>query len=450
MGRFSSFATAASILAIVAGGIGGGTSSCSRPPHRPNVLVLLLDTLRADHLGVYGYARATSPNIDRFAKENWNFTRTFTSAPWTPPAVATVLSGLYATSHGMMPPDETPGLDKPSRRLDEKVLTMAEILKGAGYRTAAFSSNPWITPEFGFGQGFDAFDVEVDARADVVTDAGLARIDALRAEPEPFFVYLHYLDPHGPYTPPSQHMIFEGVDENPRYDERTARQIDHYDAEIHCLDAGLGRLFAGLKERGVWDDLVVVLIGDHGEQFGERGHFGHGWQLYNEELRVPLVLKPGRTPNGRSIDRVASNVDLLPTVLAQAGVEVPAGLPGVSLLDDAGLAARRGVFSEIERKLSFRSFVDASGKKLIVDSREEEDDPDAVARPNPADKIVGLYDAAAADEPAIEDEALRKELRGELLAILDRVNRAKITPISNEVLPSAETIERLRALGYVK
>ena len=408
--------------------------------------MLLLDTLRADHLGAYGCPRATSPNLDQFAKENWLFTRTFTSAPWTPPAVATLFSGLYVTSHGMMPADELPNAERPSRRLDENVLTLAEILKDAGYRTAAVSSNPWITPEFGYGQGFDGFDVKIEAPADDVTAAGLARIEALRGSPEPFLVYLHYLDPHGPYTPPPAHKLFEGANAGGRYDERTSKQLDHYDGEIHYLDASLGRLFASLKEKGIWEDLVVVIVGDHGEQFGERGNFGHGWKLYNEELRVPLLFKPGRGSTGRSIDRVVSNVDLLPTILAKAGAKIPAGLPGTSLLDDAALAARSCVFAEIERKLSFRAVVDAEGRKLIVDTRQDEEDPD----PRAALKIVGLHDATKEDEPAIEDPELERRLSSEYLAILDRVMKARVTPSSNEVLPSAETIERLRALGYVR
>jgi len=258
---------------------------------------------------------------------------------------------------------------------------------------------------------------------------------------------VHYQDPHGPYTPPEAHKIFEGANAGPRYDERTSKQLDHYDGEIHYLDASLGRLFAALKERGLWDDLVVVLLGDHGEQFGEHGHAGHGWQLFNEELHVPLVLKPGRVDAPRSIERVASTVDLLPTILSFAGVEKPSGLPGISLLDEAGLAERRGVFAEIHRKLAFHAYVDANARKLIVDCRDDGDEA------NPKDgtrRIVGLYDAAAKEEPLIEDAALEAALHAEYLAVLDRVKRAKITPSSNDVLPSAETIERLQALGYTK
>src|SRR5262245_42744404 len=136
MRRLPTIAGAIAILSI-AGGVVLATGSCSKAPRRPNVLVLLLDTLRADHLGVYGCEHPTSPNIDRFARESWTYRRAFTTAPWTPPAVATLFTGLYVTSHGMMPPDELPDSERPSKRLDENVTTLAELLRQNGYRTAA-------------------------------------------------------------------------------------------------------------------------------------------------------------------------------------------------------------------------------------------------------------------------------------------------------------------------
>ncbi|MFN0009156.1 MAG: sulfatase [Planctomycetota bacterium] len=435
------------LLAVTVGGVVVWSACSKTSSARPNVLVIVLDTLRADHLGVDGYERATSPNVDRFARENLHFPRAFAAAPWTPPSIATLLSGLYPTSHGMMPPDKLPGEGDLSKRLDRNVLTLAEILADSGYRTAALSANPWITPEFGYAQGFETFDVRVDARAEKITELGLARIEELRASGDPFLFYLHYLDPHEPYSPPDDHRIFAGQPLRGSYSPQMVENLDRYDGEIHYLDASLGRLFAELRAKGIYDDLVIVLLGDHGEQFEEHGHLGHGWQLFNEELRVPLVVKPGRTTQGRTIESVVSIVDVLPTILALTGQEAPAAMQGVNLLDERALAARRGVFAEIARRFSFRACVNAAGKKLIVELPWEDQGGDPQA---PARRLVGVFEAASRDEPAIEDTNLQRELEAELQKMLDLVTRAKIAPSSDKVLPIDETIQRLRALGYAK
>lgn len=447
MKRYLSVTALLALLAVPTGAVLGWTG-CQKPASaRPNVLVILLDTLRADHLGVDGYERATSPNIDRFARENLRFTRAFTAAPWTPPSVATLFSGLYPSSHGMMPPDKPPKEGDLSQRFDKNVLTVAEILGSSGYRTAAVSSNPWITPEFGYAQGFETFDVRMDARAEKITELGLARIERLCASGDPFLLYLHYLDPHEPYDPPADHRIFDGQPLRGNYSPQKVEELDRYDGEIHYLDTSLGRLFSELRAKGLYDDLVIVLLGDHGEQFDEHGHTGHGWQLYNEELRVPLVVKPGRTPQGRSIESVVSTVDVLPTILALTGQDTPAALQGVNLLDAEALAARPGIFSEIARRFSLRAFVSAAGKKLI---REQPWEGQPVDPTEPARQIEGVFDAGSRNEAPIEDPDLQRELEGELQKMLELVDRAKITPSSDKVLPIDETMQRLRALGYAK
>ena len=435
-------------LAVASVGVHGcGDPPVHMEPVRQNVLVLLLDTLRADHLGYDGYERATSPNLDAFSKECLRFPRAFTATPWTPPAVATIFTGLYTTSHGMLPADQEPQEGALSKRLDESALTLAEILKGAGYRTAAVSSNPWITPEFGYGQGFDSFDLRIAAPADQVTDAGLARIDELQAGDAPFLLYLHYLDPHGPYEPPEGHRHFEGQPGTGTYGKWMQKCLDRYDGEIHYLDQSLGRLFAELRAKGLWDDLAIVLIGDHGEQFGERGHEGHGWQLYNEELRVPLLVKRAGAAAGRSVERVVSNVDVLPTVLDFAGAPPPPAVHGITLLDEPALAARPGVFAEIDRFLCLRAFVDAKGRKLILGS---ETIGEAFDHANPASRIVGLFDATGRGEPRLDDPGLQSALEGRLREMLDLVAASKISPTSEGVRPSDETIQRLQSLGYVR
>jgi arylsulfatase A-like enzyme len=423
-----------------------GAFACSekRAPARPNVLVLLLDTTRADHLGALGYERDTSPNIDRLARENLLYTRAYTEAPWTPPSVATLFSGLWASSHGMMP---SAGTDTAMQRLDEHVLTLAEILKSAGYKTAGISANPWISPEFGYDQGFDSYAVKHKEAADVITDAGLAKLDELRAGGAPFFLYLHYLDPHRPYSLPKEYEPYKGQLKSARFTPPMLKFVNTYDAEIRYLDASLGRLFAQLKAKGLYDDLVIVLVSDHGEQFGEHGYSGHGWTLYDEELHVPLIVKPGRIEKGRSSDRVVSMIDVLPTLLTLVDVAKPPGLPGLNLLDDAALAARRGVFAEVECRFSLRAFLNAAGKKLIVGTLNDRERFDPV---DPLRHVEGVFDTAGPERKPIEDPALRRELEQDFTDVLKQVNAARITPSSDRVVPSEEMLKRLSGLGYVK
>jgi arylsulfatase len=405
--------------------------------------VLLLDTTRADHIGALGYERDTTPNIDRFARENVLFTRAFTEAPWTPPSVATLFCGLWASSHGMIPATAT---GKTSLRLDDSLSTMAELLKSAGYHTAAVSANPWISAEFGYAQGFDAFTVNGKAPADEITDAGLAKVDELAREHEPFFLYLHYLDPHMPYKPPAEHDVFHGPLEHAHYNAQMLKSINPYDGEIHYLDASIGKLFDGLRAKHLYDELVIVLLADHGEQFGEHGYAGHGWQLYDEELRVPLIVKPSRVEHGRTSDRVVSILDVLPTVLARAGISKPRGLPGIDVLDDQTLARRPGVLAEVEAQFSQRAFVSAAGMKLIVGSIDEKVRFDGA---NPLREVIGVFDTAGPERVKIEDAALQNDLERELVRALKDADAARITPTSSSA-PSAETMKHLNALGYVK
>lgn len=306
---------------------------------RPNVVIYLVDTLRADRLGCYGYSKPTSPHLDRFAEGATLFETAIAQAPWTRPSVASVLTGMNPLEHRVRTLES---------RLPDAAETLPERLRAAGYRTAAFSTNWHVSTEAGLAQGFDDFDFNPqDPDSVAVNRRVLAWLDRNRGS-KPFFLYIHALDPHAPYTPPPDLRRrfapgappHAGTIEGLRgiYKARGERRFaliaeiaPLYDAEIAANDRSFGALLSALKERGLFEESLIVFVSDHGEALGEHRDFGHARSLYAEELDVPLVVKlPFQTRGGRST-RLAQHVDLLPTVLAAAGLPPPSGLRGADL-----------------------------------------------------------------------------------------------------------------------
>lgn len=416
---------------------------------QPNVVFIMLDTLRADHLGVYGYERATSPNLDQFASENVLFKFAVTAAPWTPPSVAGMLSGLYPRSHSFMPPNSREEAKDGASMLSPNVLTLPEILKAQGYATHAISPNPWITKEFGYDQGFDQFEYHPRAQAEAITKLGIKAIDQLAAKDQPFFVYLHYLDPHDPYTPPSSYAKkFQGPLKSREYSPEMQRKIGLYDGEIAYMDQWLGGLFDHLKEKGLYEDCVIVVIGDHGEQFLEHGNLTHGNQVVNPELHVPLMIRTGATAQKRIVDYTVSTIDVFPTVLELVGLKAPDGYQSVSLVKDEYSSTRGGVLSEIRRKFNQRSFTSYDGKRLVIGSSNESLD---VSSEDPTKNIVALLDSVKDywEVAPLNNPDLLKELQLEFSSELERSNRLKVKPVVGADV-SEEQIKQLESLGYLK
>ena len=315
---------------------------------RLNVVLAVLGCARADHVSCYGYARETTPFLDQVAREGVRFSRMMATAPSALPAHASLFTGLYAASHGAT--EESPFL--PPRHK-----TLAEHLKAAGYRTAAFSTNPWVSPETGLGRGFDAFFTQryhnrVAARAiswgrrasDRLlrrTDSGARRTNhALRrwlgANDQPFFAFVHYNETHLPLHPPRPYdrmFLPRGVTPtrvraiNQDSGKHLAGQVDMgeedftilralYDGELRYIDMRLREIADLLRVRGQWDRTLFVVTGGNGECLGEHGMIGHKWGLYDMLLRVPLVLRcPLHVPQGYVVDELAQTTDVLPTIL---------------------------------------------------------------------------------------------------------------------------------------
>ena len=314
---------------------------------RDNVVVILIDTLRADHLGHHGYDRPTSPFLDELAADHVSFTRAHGTAPHTVPSVLSLWSATYPARHGNQ---YYPGLDSfeaGKLRMPPSVPgalpLLAELFRERGYGTAAVVTNPWLQADWGFDRGFDEYRFMADAVAADVNRAALEVLDALSPE-EPFLLYLHYMDVHTPYQSPdairdafTQGMTGRQVYANGPFPGLTEEDLHYteacYDASIRGLDEALKRLFAELRERDLADSTLFAIVSDHGEEFGDHGGLGHGTTLYGELLKVPLVfVHPDLARNPREIDVPVSVVDVLPTLLELTDTPAPGGMMGRSLV----------------------------------------------------------------------------------------------------------------------
>lgn len=327
-----------------------GASPMPAPARPPNLVLYVIDTLRADHLGAYGYPLPTSPAIDAFAREGVLFRAARAQSSWTKPAVATLLTGLYPITHGA---------DRRARGLAPGVETLAALVAPAGYQSAFFTTNPTVTAKFGFDRGFDEYRYlshpRGGGRGRGHVDSGeihRAVVDWLdRRDPaRPFLLVVHTLDPHDPYRPPERFRrrfaprvevevaccvrAAELAALSPAQARtRAGEMIALYDGEIAQNDESFGALLAELARRGLGERSAILLTSDHGEEFYDHGGWRHAETLYEEVLRVPMILRlPGGAHAGRTIEAPADQIDVVPTLLALAGLAAPAQLPGGSWL----------------------------------------------------------------------------------------------------------------------
>ena len=346
---FGSSLRIGSILSVVYAAAFFGCSELpsETPPPIRKIVLISLDTLRPDHLGVYGYPRATSPKIDEFARQSFVFDRMLAPAPNTPPSQMAMMTSLYPGRHGFTGKGD---------RLTPGIATLAERLREAGLQTAGFVDGGYLRAEFGFDRGFDTYDHE---------GGGLIAIlpRALRwledHDDEPFFLFLHTYDIHAPYVSPAPYdgMFHERPytgDLIPTVEQLEAlfleqaeldavdlqHLVDSYDEGIRYTDAQIGRLFETLERRGRSDDTLIIVTSDHGEEFGEHGSVIH-WQLYFQpNLRIPLIVRPpGGTDGPLRIAEPAELIDILPTLLALVGADPLDSAQGRSLVST--MSARR-------------------------------------------------------------------------------------------------------------
>jgi arylsulfatase A-like enzyme/Tfp pilus assembly protein PilF len=395
---------------------------------RPNVLLVTIDTLRADHLGCYGHAGAATPVLDALSARGVRFLTAIAQVPLTGPSHASILTGRTPLGHGFR--------DNSGYVIPAEAKTAAEDFRQAGYRTAAFISGFPLDRRFGFDRGFDAYDDHlpkgndprrtpyVERLADATTDAALRWLDS----PVPagaaasFFLWVHYYDPHAPYEPPP-----------PLADRFRAAP---YDGEIAFVDAQLARLLRGLEEKGALAHTVVLLTGDHGEALGEHGEDTHGLFVYDATLRVPWIMSGPGLPAGRTATTVARSIDVLPTLLDYAGLPPAAGVEGRSLRPAAEGREMGDAPAYAETLYPEREFGWAplhawrtAKFKLIEAPRPELYDLEA--------------DAAETANRAAAQPVRVEELRQKLQAMLSRPAPAAAASVD------PETAAKLGALGYV-
>ena len=406
---------------------------------RPSAIVLVtIDTLRADRVSFDGYRLPTTPFLDRLAGEGVVFERAYATSSWTPPTMASIFTGVPPMTHGVVSGEivETKAVRQPI--LPESLSTLAELVGKSGYRTLGVASNRHLALDLGFGQGFDRyFDPPTFLNAAAVNDKARLLLAAeygtdwrVGWRKRPLFLWLHYFDPHDPYLPydpwmaahapgvaafgpqsPARTVMRDLKQRFPQPDAALAEAIrPFYDSEIRRTDQLLADLWS---ELGSDDNVLFIFTADHGEEMAEHGGLGHSQTLYDEVTRIPLLFWwPRGLPGGVRVAQPVSALDILPTILDLLGQPVPSGLPGRSLAPlwrtaPAGGAPpeRRPVFLELAPPKPFRWAVVDGDRKLILD-------PASPATPE-------LYDLAsdpgeklnlAAREPA-EVERLRAELR---------------------------------------
>ncbi len=431
--------------------------ACARA-ETPSVVMVVVDTLRADHLGAYGYERDTSPEIDRLARDGVLFEHAYATSPWTLPSFGSLFTGTLPAEHraGARPSDSSGGKDFLPIRAD--LTTIAEALADQGMRTGAVINNAFTHPSFGTARGFQTYDHVAGnrkriRRADQVVDRALEWLDEY-GDSE-FFLLLHFFDPHLKYNAPEgfRYRWSEPMADDERHelmDLKPLRQkikageeidweflVGAYDEEVAFVDQQVGRLFEALRRRGHLDRSIVLLTADHGEEFRDHGGFEHGHTLYDEVLRIPMIWwGPGFESGRRS--EPASLIDVFPTVMEAIGQAAPFGLPGRSLLPSLSggghgpprtLIAERTLYGpELETAISWPF-------KVIHE---------------PLRRQARLFDLSADPGESLDIAHQQMDQTRRLMKSLQAYRRLAASVEGAEAAElDSETLETLKSLGYV-
>lgn len=400
-----------------------------------SVVLISIDTLRADHLGVYGYQRPTSPAIDRFAGEAARFRTAIVSAPSTLRSHASMLTSMYPRQHKARRRPPTP--------LTDEALTLTEVLRDSGYQTASFNAAGQIAALYGLGQGFDRYD---DFPQRSLFAAAADAIDWLDEEPRgKFFLFLHTYEVHAPYTPADKYWEMLGVDEGtglpshigldlkdhlnmtffdrtPSFTPADARHVAAaYDAEIRSVDDGFAFLVEQLRARGLYEDLLIVFTADHGEEMGDRSQVGrHSHSIYDEVIKVPLLIKfPGGAFASTVVSPQVRTIDIAPTITDVLELDTPASFFGdtvVGLITGTDRSARLALIERV-RSSAVRTdrwkYMDGALYDLAWDPGETEDvgdDFDTVRRALQAhlDALAALPGLGDVEQIEMTEEVLRQ------------------------------------------
>ena len=445
--------------------------ACHRGSSSPSVLLIIVDALPAGHSSAYGYARQTTPAFEALAKEGVRFEHAISASPWTLPALASILTGTLPTRHQAgIHLDPWTMDDRRLAKMNENIVTMAEVFRQKGYATAGFFENPFAHPGYGLNRGFDLYDYAPGdnlnlRRADMVTATASRWLLTRERKNQPFFMTVHYFDPHLAYDPPPQFMVayvygYQGKlvpPFNPPLDEFKKLKFGEvkppaedrafieglYDAEVAFTDSQIGAFLDLLRKEGLYDNTLIILTADHGEEFWEHGGFEHGHTLYRELLEVPLLIKfPRGKWAGAAVKERISMMDLFPTVMAYLGWPVPFAVDGRSFLPagdaDFQFPPRASIISENLHYGPEQQSIYCGAFQLII---------------NRVTGRLQLYnvnaDPAETQNILGQPEALPAECKEQVKGVAKKLQELAKEP-AREYPLDEETKTKLRALGYIK
>ncbi len=462
--RFS--AALLGLVAVLVPGCSRGTRRIE--PGDPSVLLVVIDTLRADHLGTYGYARPTSPNLDRLASDAIVFERVVTQGGWTRPAMASLFTSLYPHVHGAVKSNQT---------LPAEATTLAESLQEAGYRTVGLQTNPFISGAKNLAQGFREYYERYGANGETLMNALFRWLD--RHEATQFFAYVHLMDVHLPYESPEANRAKFDVPYHGQLDPNrvgTRKQIlkllptltdedkQHvialYDAGVNYADEQIGRLMDALRDRKLLDNTIVIITADHGEELFDRGGYEHGHSLYNEVSHVPLIIRnPRASKRPVRVRQLVRLIDVYPTVLGFVGLNIPSSLMGRDLgpaIANPDLDWDLAGFSEATMYGPPQLALEQGPFKLLViappkgSTEMQFFESFPWMRGAPESGFTGFYDLRRdpGEHARLPDHPLESRL---LAALQEERSIASDRALTGAVeTPDKETLERLKSLGYVR
>lgn len=409
---------------------------------RPNVVLILIDALRKDHLHLYGYKRKTSPAIDRLGESGWVFENHIAQASQTVPSTLSLMLSQYPVEHGFV--HRTIGqFGHEPPYFPESLVFLSEVFRVNGYQTAGFVANPFLGEKNGFQQGFGHFVHWEDEGAAMTAEVEKWLSNHTGSDDPPFFLYVHFMDVHNPYEPPEEYarkyapeggsvMYRNGVADGTS-PAVLAYTIAMYDAGINYVDDQVARIVDTMSSLNLLERTLFALTSDHRDEFLEHGGLGHGTTVYGELVRVPLVIAyPPELQPGKRIRHLSQHLDVGPTLLHLAGLKKPPSFRGVSVLAPAQRAYSEGA--------SWRA-VYGHGKKLVLNKQSGE---------------ASLFDATdQLDQHPLEDtenEEYRELLMSYLHSYLGLEAESRQTPEDGEPARqwNKEELERLKALGYVR
>ncbi|MFO8057340.1 MAG: sulfatase [bacterium] len=463
LGRGKVIAVIAAVLAVA---VAAAVAVKLLPEKEPetSVFLIIIDTLPAGHVSCYGYERSTTYHLDRLADDGVMFKNAVSASPWTLPSIAGILTGVIPYRHqaGLphqleWPRDEEKGMS----RMKPGISSMAETFQQHGFKTAGFFNNPYTHPDFGMNKGFDTYDyvggdeLEIREAGEVIRDAALW----LKRNPEgPYFMVLHFFDPHLAYDPPPSYAApyiadYDGplsLPYNPELGKVRAGEAGlsaadkefirgAYDGEVVATDKQLGLFIDHLKKKGLYDNSFVIVTSDHGEEFWEHGGFEHGHSLHREVIQVPLVMKlPGGKFSGKTVEEYVSLLDIFPTLAEYFRWRPPMGLEGVSLYPKGGklwvpphqVVSMNMLYGE-ERQCIYNE-----GYKMIVN------------RDTGRVRVYNLEEDPEETANVFGEQELPEGLQNQVEKIADDLYKVLHSDKPTPAEPDPETVRKLKSLGY--